>query len=343
MLKYVLRIRNLIFTNIEEYPWFKDVSYISRVVICLKKTGWLKYINYLKLGDQAPQAIATSEELVVHSQNWGEYSLDLLNQSDLPVENKNQPFAVSLYPRYQSLDFILTLNSDFERTHSDISVSTISQLVCCLHNEFGEDALFGPEVRLRLNYESYPRLWPPRYIKHLTFGNLIDFFSHRYFQNERKYQEEIEHILKAPTPDGIRSWWNSNDLRAIQWVNNLLDKDHLLERRALQERWLIDLVAPPVESSFAHLVSDEGKEEDAYLTYYQKLGYNNGYLLIKVNPDGSFDKELVAQLVKWKQEKQLPDGRKIRDVFLIVQNLKAALQIYNQVLTMGIDDIFYLE
>ncbi len=342
MTGYLLGIRNLTLTNIEKDPWFKNPSYMSRFVTCFNKVGWMKYFHFLKAGDRVPQALTSRKEFLIHTQSWGDYNLYLLNQSHLPMEAKGQPFAASFYPHYRAVDFILAFNSTFERISSDVTVNKVSQFVCCLHHEFSSDALFGPEVRLR-SFDPYPRLWPPRYVDYLTYGNLIDFFSYKYFKQEYKTQEETERIFNAAVPDIVESRWCSDDLRVIQWVNNLQDEEHSLERRALQEKWLVNLVNPPVDPNFTHLFNNEIKEEDPYLTYYQKLVYNNGYKMLDVGSDGSFDRELVSQLVKWKEEKQLPDGRKLREVFLIVPTLEAALEIYTQVLEMGVDNVFYME
>ena len=338
-MRYVLKVRELSFTAVRKDPWFEAPSYMSRVLSCFRKCGWMSYFHFLRSGDSAARQLSSEEEVLSASQRWGDYNLYLLNRGDLPMEDRDQPFAVSFYPWYRALVLTLAFNSAFQQSSSDITVSTISEFMCCLYNEF-EDALFGPEVRLWVSLKPYPRLWPPREAGYWTFGNLMDFYSRRYWNHEHKDREEAERIFEAEVPEGVTSWWCTDDLRVVQWVNNLQDEEHLLERRALQERWLVDLVDPPIDSSFTHLL-DEARDEDPYLTYYQKSGYNNGYKVIEVGPDGSFDRGLVAQLVKWKEEKQLPDGRKVRKVYLLVQSLTDALRIYDPILKMGIDNVFY--
>jgi len=95
----------------------------------------------------------------------------------------------------------------------------------------------------------------------------------------------------------------------------------------------------PIHPRFVDLHIDPSP----YITYYQTRLDLNGYQIISVESDGSFDVKIIDNLVNWKSEGQLPDGRKLQGVFLITQNLNSAIQIYHQVIDMGIDDVFYLD
>ncbi len=342
MLRFILKVRELAFTNVQKDPWNQDTSYMARIISCFEEVGWMKHFGFFRIESRKPQIVNSGEDFVARTHDWGDANLYLLNQGELSWLAEKQLISVSFYPLYQALDLTINFNSAFVQEYSETLLMKASEFVCCLCDKFSKDGVVGPEVKLTLALKTYPRLWPPRQHMHLNFGNLIDFFSYQYFQQEHG-DRLAQSLFNTPVPEKIESWrCNDDDLLVIRWVEDLQDEKHILERRALQEKWIIDVVNPPIDSAFLDLLNNEVENTDPYLSYYQKLGYNNGYKKIEVMPNGSFDVDTVTRLVEWKKAKQMPDGRKLKGIFLIVQNLEAALQIYDQVLAMGIDDVFYI-
>lgn len=121
-------------------------------------------------------------------------------------------------------------------------------------------------------------------------------------------------------------------------MDDLRDAQHILARCAMQEQWLIDVLHAPLDP----LCGDLPEDRSPYVTWYQTKLDLHGYKLIQVAADGSFDIEIVRELVGWQDAGQLPDGRILKEVCLVTESLAAAVRIYRQAIAMGIHEVYYL-
>lgn len=344
--KLHLMINSMAFTAVRTEPWFENTSYIIRFFESMQNVGWLDYFFFYQDNDRVPKKLPALTDLIAFSQKWKGTVYYLLNQKDVPQDD--QPIVVAFLPNHNALTFSMRFSFSFLNTHPEFTLKKIISFVCDLHSKFQTDGLLGYGVYLEDLSSPYPRIRPPREHDHFYFGNLVDFFSRKYYQNNEDVDlKEIEKIFNAPVPPEAKRWWCNDDLLVIQWIDNWLDMEEMQKRRTLQEKWLVDLLDPPIHYKF----NAEGDEKitdlgtmtvnDTYLTRY-KASQKFGYKVTVVMPDGSVDEELFAEMHSWIQTKQLPDGRSLEKLYLIVQSRQGALSIHDRAIGMGIAAVYYL-
>lgn len=225
ILQYIVRISDLGLTNAPP-PWNQDTSYLARVLAVIDNAGWLKHCTYYKIGGRKPRPFVSLDDFIPRTQGWKSL-LHLSNQMDMD-ESYHAEIYASFHPRWNALDFFIVFSPAFVDAGPDGFLARSKQFILDLYAEFAADGLLGREVNVQFvttDHGHHPRVWPPRENVWFVYGNLLDVFSRRYYQQHPDdaeallgydEQRKIEDFFNAPVPPGVRSAWHNDDLRIIE-------------------------------------------------------------------------------------------------------------------------------
>ncbi len=340
-MQVLLHLQDLILTKVTSDPWYGNPAIMTRLLTCIEEMGWLDRLPWFRFGNGPTREVTNPSDLARGCQTWGDRSLYLLHRPDPDIADLQQPLSAMIYPWYRKMNLLLNFTTG-EPNSPGISLADLADFIQALQSSFGKALVLGPEARVRLSLEPYPSPWPPRRHALITFGNLLECFSARFLQEADLPRGMAADLLQTEPPDADRAWWLTPDLRAVQWAKNLDDPEALLAVRARQAFYWANRFDLPLESGFEPLLQALEAGDDPFVSGYHRLGYHHGYQYLTVSPDGSFDLEKVRTLTTWQNAGQLPDGRRLTEVFLIVPTLRDALTIYRQVRSLGVKDVYFL-
>jgi hypothetical protein len=129
----------------------------------------------------------------------------------------------------------------------------------------------------------------------------------------------------------------------FRWAERLADDEYIEQCRSLQEQWLVEALDPPRDERYNELgdyrVAADVPNDDV-LTLYDGMR-QRGYKATVVFPDGSVDQELFAEMTRWIDRQETPDGRPMQELYLIVQSRAAAVSIHDRAVSIGLKAVYY--
>ncbi len=320
-------------------PWWRDTDYVLKIINCFQQAGlWQGFRYCLDLHEDVINPFDSIEDLIELSRFWElektylfmqeEDSTDymahwMLNSGGIYIESPN---SLSLY---------LNIQKNYLQ-HQNIELEQLIDFVIRLHSAFSDTAIFGPVARIAVERISYPRVLPPRLLEEDFAPSLVNFFSKRYLAGSSRWETaHKENLLSLPMPPGC-SRIEQGDLIVLRWADNLHDKEHISQRLGLQDEWFVEAVEPEIHPRFepnGDTVADWvlKMNPDRFLTLYYPYGdIGYGYKAIVLNEQNQLDPQTMSQLQQWLEAGQLPDGRNLSGVSLILPSRNAAVRAREQ-------------
>jgi hypothetical protein len=340
-MRIFLRLNHLTLRDASRH-WQNEASLLEGVLQCLRTSGlWWDLQYFSTYGKSKFKRLSTPDEFareVVAEKRRG----TCLLVPSIPTEEERPPYQLHIEPRAA----LLVLRFIAEEAAVKQQPRLLDQLVgfvSQLHARFHPEALLGPELFLDCESD-VPWLRPKR--SH-TFMRCPLFFMSKEFQRSHRLgnPEALEKLLQAPLPPGATREIR-DDLVIFRWVDDLNDPRRVSEALVAQQKWLVDVLNPPVDSSYNELgdqLTDvTSRVESSYLTFEDGFT-SQGFKAMVVHPDGSVDEDTLDELATWNKAGKLPDGSELNGVSLILPNRESALRIHPLAEARGIPRVLYLD
>ncbi|HBE21517.1 MAG TPA: hypothetical protein DDW51_28965 [Cyanobacteria bacterium UBA11367] len=347
-----VRISGLELTNISDtpQPWWVQTDYLPRVINCFQKAHLWQGFRYCYnlLADQMHQ-FDSIEALLELSKFWESKGTYILSQSEasqdytlhwlLNVRGADSPSA-------NSLALSLNIKERYLQTVQNIEIEQLINFVSELYSTFADVMLFGPAVNIEVEGITYPRELPPRSLNYYFAPCLVNFFSRKFLAQFNEWDvEKKEKLLSLPMPPGCRRI-EQRDLVILQWVDNLRDREHISQRLGLQDEWFVEAVNPPRDLNYNELGDKRATVPplipDNFVTFYSQMG---DFGLEAVVPEENYqiEPETLARLQQWLEAGQLPDGKPLNFICLIVPSRTAAIRVRDQAKAAGMGSVYYVD
>ena len=335
-MKLLLRIQDIHF---RDSTWRQNSSILIDLFHFLDTLGLWNPFQYIEYNGLIPKPIAKTFSVSDKIQNQNISNLKLL--TDL---GKSPAGYLDLDLTRHRLGIKLKLDKKYKSDSAKNLLDSYISIIKNLWNILDHDHQMGPFIDVEVQGMRYPRVRPPRHLARFTFGTLLSAFSERFHAEHRLGKnDDFKKILRSKTPDFV-DVLNHNGLWIFKWMANLEDIEEVKRRRSDQEKWLVDLLNPPIKSNFNSLGDCRfipfGLKKDTLLTFYAS-DQSQGFKAIVPNYLNEIDKTLVYEFKQWISKKRLPDGRPLEELSLILPNRNAALQVREQSIDIGIKRIFY--
>lgn len=340
------------FTNISDtpQPWWVQTDYLVRVINCFKKARLWHGFRYCYnlLADQTHE-FDSIEALLKSSKAWQNEESYILTQSEASQDYRlhlllNLEVADSY--SLNSLRIALSIQENYLQRVQNIELEQLINLVSELYSAFGDAVLLTPPANIEVEEITYPRVLPPRSLNYYFSPCLVNFFSRKFLAKFDEWEDEKkEKLLSLPMPPGCKRI-EKGDLVILQWVDNLHDKERISQRLGLQDEWFVEAVNPELDSNYNELGDKRATipplSPDNFITFYSYWG-NFGFKAVVPEENYQIEPETLARLQQWLAAGQLPDGKTLTSISLIVPSRTAAIRVREQALSAGMDSIYYVD
>lgn len=338
----LLRLESIWFGESNLY-WWKNPEYLRKVFGCLDKSGlWFDFPYYKKNFGKRFYAMPAIENLLEEFTSWkpSEYVF-------VPDRTESPASKLTLLLNPISLDLRFKVEEPHLSSYGDSLIDRFIHFTQCINHALDGITLIGPRLGVEIFELSYPRVRPHRTGGGIwTLGNVVNFASRKFHaQHELGLPEDLEKILKTPMPAGATRL-DDDDLVVLRWADNLLSEEKLAQSCSIQEQWLTKCLNLPVDSSYNtlgdHREAPLALDEHPPLTLYSSM-YGTGYKAIVLDPDGSYDEPLFAEMAGWIEAGKLPDGTLLNRLRLILPNRDSVFQIEKAAKAIGVEMILYAD
>jgi hypothetical protein len=347
-----VQIFGLEFTNISDtpQPWWVETDYLPKAINCFQKPGLWQNFRYCYnlLADRMHQ-FDSLEALLELSKSWESKGIYILRHSEASRDYTlhwllNREGVDSLSPN--SLGLSLDIEDTYLQQVQNIEIEQLINLVSDLHSAFKDVMLFGSAVNIRIEGITYPRVLPPRSLNYYFAPCLVNFFSRKFLAQFNKWDaEKKEKLLSLPLPPGCKRI-ERGDLVILQWVDNLHDVEHISQRLGLQDEWFVGAVNPELDLSYNELGDKRATipplSPDNFVTLYSHWG-QFGFEAVVPEENYQIEPETLARLQQWLAAGQLPDGKTLTSISLIVPSRTAAIRVREQAKAAGMGPIYYVD
>ena len=321
--------------------WWADSTLLSVVTGEVEAAGLGDGLRFMGMTGETPEELDRLSELPERALAWEEGSYRVASDRAAKPE------------RYMDLDLVpgqLALRLSFAQKAVDAAGSELLdrlvRLVCGLGDRLEGHALMGPWLHVEALGASYPRPRPPRTHSHFRPGTVVTFLCRTFHrEHEGGASEDAEKVLTAPLPP-TATRIDHGPLVVLRWVSDITDPESVRAGRTAQDRWLSEVLKPPVESGYNalgdHRVTPVSLEDHPPLTKYDGFG-GQGYKAIVDSPGSPVGEDLWAQLSGWAAEGALPDGTRLEALNLITPNRDTALRVRDRATQAGIRGVYYMD
>lgn len=324
-MRAIVRIENLELHGDAVGTWWRSET-LERALASLGSSPLWRALHFAGPSDGTLERFESSAELAEQIGRWKPKRLYRLGSEPTGREDVYALWSM----REDSLTLRLVLRSDAISTRAGTLVDDALALVRDLRSTTRALATLGPMVAFDLLELPYPRPRPPRTFEYVVPATLFIALDRGYFEvTEQPVPSDWQALLEAalPTP-ASRS--TVDGLEIVRWVEDVRDLEQVVRDLSTQERFLTDLLQPPIEDGFNAegdlRVDTYGLAEDDRLTFFDAAS-STGFKAM-VAPGGHLVGEgQVADLVSWLEAGRLPDGRTLQQAYLILPNRSAALAV----------------
>jgi len=310
---------------------------VDRVFLApLAEDGILDDCRYVSSNFKPPRPIGSVDELRAQSRTWRYELIDLRSEED------------DLDP---GCEVILRFNTDMVNASvylvreplarvADRLVSLAARWVAQWSRAL-PDTVDLSEGWLATERGDYPRPRPPR-SSQWRLDAVSHYFGQRWMRRTGK-GALLDGLLREPLAPGA-SRELDGDAVLLAFAGDLRDEAAVARARAAHEQWISRIV--PTEPARGwnaegdRLVVPAGAQPLAPLTLYDP-DTKVGYKAIVVQPDGSVDEEIWAELLAILQRGALPDGAPLASIRLIVPVRDNALALHDRAIAAGFEMVTY--
>ena len=340
------------FTNISDtpQPWWIQTDYLVRVIKCFQKTRlWQGFCYCYHLESDQTYQFDSIEALLELSNFWENEETYILSQSEASwdyILHLLLNFEVVDSYSLNSLGIALSIEENYLQQVQNIELEQLINLVIELYSAFGDAVLLGSAANIEVEGITYPRVLPPRFLNYYFSPCLVNFFSRKFLAKFDEWEDEKkEKLLSLPMPPGCKRI-EKGDLVILQWVDNLHDKEHISQRLGLQDEWFVEAVNPELDSNYNELGDKQATipplSRDNFVTFYSYMG-NFGFKAVVPEANHQIEPETLTRLQRWLEAGQLPDGKPLNFICLIVPSRTAAIRVQEQAKAAGIRSVFYVD
>ncbi len=340
-MKIILRVNGISFGD-SQPEWWRDTSRLKLIVDGLRDSGlWLEFGFFGKAGSRRLKAVSEIPEFLEKTSAL-KRGLYLLNKSNRGTTTCGLQMLVD--PGRLSLQLVLG-GADLE-PHRETVIQRIVAFVSWLDGALPKAALLGPILGVEVFDVPYARVSPPRLDSIWPPGRVVDFISLRFHaEHPQGRPADVEKLLSAPVPKGA-SREVKGDLVTLRWVEDLVDRARVAAGLSRQELWWTSVLDLPVDPEY-NALGDRREiplsvDKLPPLTFYDP-NYEEGYKATVVNPDGSFDEELLEEVAGWIAAGELPDQTPLKQVHLILPKRESAIRIRERARSIGVAKVLYTD
>jgi hypothetical protein len=330
-----------------ESEWWHDPALLGRIVVSLKRRGlWLDFAYVGKEGATLDR-FASVDEVLEASTRWLDRPYVLHTHGEGGIERAFEGSYVSFSLGGGDARVQLNVAPPALDARRPTLLDDLVHFVCDVHDALDGYGRIGPQAVVEQHGVRYPNVRPPRVVE-LPFaeGSLLEAYDLRYFeQNRRKSTGNVAKLLAAAPPDGCLRI-EHRGLVVFRWAAHLADDAEIAAGCAREERFLADVLEPPILRSFdaAGNMRAVGLrtrlDPHPPLTVYDS-NERTGYKAIVADESGNVDRHEWATLAGWARAKQLPDGTPIDALRVIVPSRAAALALHPRAAADGIDAVLF--
>lgn len=334
----IFRIFSITFQN-TTVTWWKDKVYFHRLFRILDEVGLWEELNYYGIeGAKKIESIQSLEALLEKTKTWKE------NPYLLRSQKEDQGVFVGITLRKRGINFYVRLNGDALDKRREYILEVFVDLGCRLHEEFKQEALFGPDFEVSILNSDYPRPRPPYAHPLWPVGNVVDFVSIPFREKHPgDIPDSLQKLLNSQVPEGVIRL-DLGDLIVFRWIDNLLDEAHVAASRTMQEQWFSRVLNYPIQPSFNtfgdYLETPWELTTHPPLTFYDSQ-FKDGYKALVLNPDGQLDPATLLEITGWLDKKILPDGAVLDNLNVIFPDRKSAVTFEEKAKEIGIQKVLY--
>jgi hypothetical protein len=323
--------------------WWTDSSTLAKILDVLREQDlWFDFRFFgIEAGKLDP--FTTIEEVLAASSSWTNRSYVLHSQREGGFETAFGSPYISFNLKGGELWLQLMVNGSALDNCKATLIENIANFLAQVHVSLKGTAriskAFVEQQGLR-----YPHLRPLRNDYDWKFGHLIDAVDPVCGEQFPGLRNEVEKIVSASAPQAVKRI-QQDSLVIFCWVDNLLDDAVVSQGCKIQERFLIETIAPPILGSLNALgdlqISVNTVAHDPLTAY--DASKQIGYCALIADNDGGVNGKEWGEISEWAKTGQLPDGTMLSEVRIIVPYRSAAIALYDRAKANGIAKVLYVD
>jgi hypothetical protein len=351
-MRAIFRLTDLVFRD-KSRDWKQESSRVQELLNCLHTSGlWWDFQYFSTNGGRKYKRLSNPDQFVQGMAAEKRASACILvprvpkrEEMAEREEEKSLPHELHIDLKGAALSLLFIVQGELLKQQTRL-LDQFVELASQLQFRFGQEALLGPELYVDIDL-SIPRLRPQR--THILLRRPLFFLSQEFQRSHRLGNpEELDKMLRAPMSPGA-SRELRGDLVIFRWVDDLSEPRRVREALVAQQKWLVDVVNPPLHSSYNELGDQHqmvtGQAPSEYLTFKDAFT-SQGFKAMAIHPDASVDEDtldMLDRLAEWNKSGKLPDGSLVHGMSLILPNRESALRIHPLAEARGIPNVLYLD